>query len=86
MSDTLIPVDFESAGMIPDRVLSTRCVRRVPEGVRLTAVIDACHSGTELDLPWMWLPDRGVWKLGCRHSFLYHLSVSMKFLEFLGTS
>merc|ERR1719296_269762 len=33
-----------------------------PEGVKLTALIDACHSGTALDLPWTLQPGQALWK------------------------
>eukprot|EP00929_Paragymnodinium_shiwhaense_P044696 TRINITY_DN22919_c0_g1_i2.p1 TRINITY_DN22919_c0_g1~~TRINITY_DN22919_c0_g1_i2.p1 ORF type:complete len:455 (-),score=45.68 TRINITY_DN22919_c0_g1_i2:217-1581(-) len=51
MNETLLPVDFQKAGMISDDELSDIIVKPLPEGVRLTAVLDCCHSGTGLDLP-----------------------------------
>jgi hypothetical protein len=32
-------------------------VRNLPPGVRLTAIFDCCHSGSALDLPFMYYPD-----------------------------
>lgn len=54
MNETILPVDFKSAGMISDDEISEIMVRHLPEGVRLTAVMDCCHSGTGLDLPYSW--------------------------------
>jgi len=62
MADTLLPVDFQAAGQILDTEMSERLVSQLPEGVKLTALIDACHSGTALDLPWTLLPGQAAWK------------------------
>ena len=49
--ETLIPVDYKTKGQITDDVVLSNLVLDVPAGAMLTAVIDACHSGTVLDLP-----------------------------------
>ena len=49
--ETLIPVDFRKAGQITDDVIFDILVARLPAGVRMTAVMDCCHSGTAMDLP-----------------------------------
>lgn len=51
MNETIIPVDFKTAGMISDDQLTDIIVAPLPEGVRVTAIMDCCHSGTGLDLP-----------------------------------
>lgn len=51
MNETILPVDFKHAGMISDDRISDLIVKPLPEGVRLTALLDCCHSGTGLDLP-----------------------------------
>lgn len=53
MNETIIPVDFQKYGMISDDVLFETLVVPLPEGCRLTAIMDCCHSGTGLDLPFM---------------------------------
>ncbi|RKP22239.1 peptidase C14, caspase domain-containing protein [Syncephalis pseudoplumigaleata] len=49
--ETIVPLDYEKAGMIVDDDLHELLVRPLKPGVRLTAVFDCCHSGTVLDLP-----------------------------------
>lgn len=61
MNETILPVDFQKAGMITDDELADICVRPLPEGARLTCLMDSCHSGTGLDLPYTWMGGRG-WK------------------------
>nr|XP_043626603.1 metacaspase-1-like [Erigeron canadensis] len=51
--ETLCPLDFETEGMIIDDEVNAVIVRPLPVGVRLHAIIDSCHSGTVLDLPWL---------------------------------
>ncbi|OMP09496.1 Peptidase C14, caspase catalytic [Corchorus olitorius] len=48
--ETICPVDFLTAGMILDDDLNSLIVRPLKPGVTLHAVVDACHSGTILDL------------------------------------
>ncbi|XP_020085350.1 metacaspase-1 [Ananas comosus] len=73
--ETLCPLDFETQGMIVDDEINATIVRPLPRGARLHAIIDACHSGTVLDLPFLcrmnrsgqyaWedhRPRSGVWK------------------------
>mmetsp|Transcript_17145 Transcript_17145/g.42337 ORF Transcript_17145/g.42337 Transcript_17145/m.42337 type:complete len:263 (-) Transcript_17145:543-1331(-) len=59
MNETILPVDWKRAGMITDDEIGTLLVQTLPDGVRLTALMDSCHSGTGLDLPFSWNPDRG---------------------------
>eukprot|EP00929_Paragymnodinium_shiwhaense_P066236 TRINITY_DN33198_c0_g1_i1.p1 TRINITY_DN33198_c0_g1~~TRINITY_DN33198_c0_g1_i1.p1 ORF type:complete len:1197 (+),score=328.43 TRINITY_DN33198_c0_g1_i1:102-3692(+) len=62
MNETLCPVDFQHNGMLTDDVVGEIVVKHLPEGVRLTSVMDCCHSGTGLDLPFQfgdggWIED-----------------------------
>lgn len=50
--ETIIPADYRSAGQITDDEIFNTLVAPLPAGVRLTAVMDCCHSGTVLDLPY----------------------------------
>ncbi|GLU20850.1 hypothetical protein SLE2022_370280 [Rubroshorea leprosula] len=56
--ETLCPSDFETQGMIVDDEINAAIVRPLPYGVKLHAIIDACHSGTVLDLPFLCRMDR----------------------------
>ncbi|XP_065859091.1 metacaspase-1-like [Euphorbia lathyris] len=51
--ETLCPLDFETQGMIVDDEINATIVRPLPQGVKLHAIVDACHSGTVLDLPFL---------------------------------
>lgn len=72
---TLRPLDFETQGVIVDDEINATIVRPLPCGVKLHAIIDACHSGTVLDLPYLYRrnrmgqyvwedrrPPSGIWK------------------------
>ncbi|XP_031394106.1 metacaspase-1 [Punica granatum] len=63
--ETLCPLDFETQGMIVDDEINATIVRPLPSGVKLHAIIDACHSGTVLDLPFLCRMNRSgqyVWE------------------------
>jgi hypothetical protein len=49
--ETLIPCDYQTKGVIVDDMIHEILVAGLPDGVRLTAVTDCCHSGTVFDLP-----------------------------------
>jgi hypothetical protein len=51
MDEALCPCDQDKAGVIIDDELKKLLCDRVPDGVRVTCVIDCCHSGSILDLP-----------------------------------
>ena len=50
--EALVPSDHTSSGFLIDSDIARLLVRPLPEGVRLTALLDCCHSGTALDLPY----------------------------------
>ena len=53
--ETLIPVDYSSAGQIRDDDILKRLVIPMAEGVFATCVMDCCHSGTVMDLPYIFI-------------------------------
>jgi len=55
--ETLVPVDYASAGQIGDDDLYDNLVCAMPEGSTLVALMDCCHSGTVLDLPYKYRAD-----------------------------
>eukprot|EP00892_Ulva_mutabilis_P001307 jgi/Ulvmu1/11177/UM072_0013.1 len=50
MNETICPTDFRQAGQIVDDELNKHLVNPLGHGVRLHALLDACHSGTGMDL------------------------------------
>ncbi|KAI7819232.1 caspase domain-containing protein [Gamsiella multidivaricata] len=52
--ETIYPVDHEKAGVIIDDTMHEIMVNPLPAGCRLTAIMDCCHSGSALDLPYIY--------------------------------
>ncbi|PYI22822.1 hypothetical protein BO86DRAFT_125144 [Aspergillus japonicus CBS 114.51] len=52
--DVIYPLDYRTAGHIVDDDMHDIMVRPLQPGVRLTAIFDSCHSGTALDLPYVY--------------------------------
>lgn len=52
--EVIYPVDFRQVGHITDDEMHRIMVRPLQAGVRLTAIFDSCHSGTALDLPYIY--------------------------------
>lgn len=46
----IVPIDYMLSGFIIDDELRNNLINRVPSGVTLYIVLDACHSGTGCDL------------------------------------
>ncbi|KAG1473996.1 hypothetical protein G6F56_000622 [Rhizopus delemar] len=63
--ETIYPVDFQefegTSGQIIDDLMHDILVRPLCEGCRLTCIFDSCHSGTVLDLPFIY-STKGVLK------------------------
>ncbi|OBZ72373.1 Metacaspase-1 [Grifola frondosa] len=52
--EVIYPVDFQSSGHIVDDMMHDILVKPLPPGCRLTAIFDSCHSGSVLDLPYIY--------------------------------
>ncbi|KAK6443578.1 Ca(2+)-dependent cysteine protease [Oleoguttula sp. CCFEE 5521] len=52
--EVIYPVDFREAGHIVDDEMHRIMVAPLQPGVRLTAIFDSCHSGSALDLPYIY--------------------------------
>ncbi|KAL7417291.1 caspase domain-containing protein [Mrakia frigida] len=54
--ETIYPCDFKQTtpGHIVDDEMHAIMVRPLPAGCRLTAIFDSCHSGSALDLPYIY--------------------------------
>jgi hypothetical protein len=59
--EVIYPVDHERVGHIVDDEIHFRVVRPLQAGVRLTAIFDSCHSGSVMDLPYIY-STKGVLK------------------------
>lgn len=46
----IVPIDFQTAGIINDDLIRINVAQRVIKGVKMYVVLDACHSGTGFDL------------------------------------
>ena len=56
--ETIVPADWYEydgqSGEITDDYMNEILVQPLPEDVRLTVIFDCCHSGTALDLPYVY--------------------------------
>ena len=52
--EVIYPVDFRTQGHIVDDEMHRIMVKSLAPGVRLTAIFDSCHSGSALDLPYLY--------------------------------
>jgi len=55
--ECLVPLDFQTKGIIRDDDLLKILVKPMAEGVFVTSIMDCCHSGSILDLPYSFKAD-----------------------------
>ena len=53
MDEALIPSDYKEAGHILDDEIYAEFVTQVPAGVHVVCMMDCCHSGSAMDLPYI---------------------------------
>ncbi|KAK1924593.1 caspase domain-containing protein [Papiliotrema laurentii] len=57
--EAICPLDFPEVGMfIDDDSTHEQLVKPLPAGCRLTAVFDSCNSGSVMDIPYVYQPDK----------------------------
>ena len=54
--EALVPLDFQDVGMLRDDDLFDILIKPLPDGVHMVSLMDCCHSGTILDLPYIFKP------------------------------
>ncbi|THX06519.1 phosphatidylinositol 3 [Aureobasidium pullulans] len=57
--DTIVPVDFEENGQIDSDTLHQHLVSRLHPSSSLFLILDCCHSGSTLQLPFIYRSDDG---------------------------
>lgn len=55
--DTICPVDFESRGQIDSDTLHKALISPMIPTARLTILFDCCHSGSAVELPYVYMPN-----------------------------
>lgn len=58
--EVLVPLDYKKNGCIRDDLLYSILVKELPKNCNLFSIIDACHSGTSLDLPYLYRINSGI--------------------------
>ena len=56
--ECLCPIDCDTKGFISDDYIRTEFIEKLPKNVNVVTLIDACHSGTILDLKYNYAIDK----------------------------
>jgi len=80
--ESLVPLDFQEAGLLVDTELFDLLVKPLPTGARLTCILDSCHSAGALDLPFIFVGNQGDLKKGMAGEAI-SMFMSMKWKEHL---
>lgn len=57
MDASIVPVDFEQRGQISSTILHQHLVTRMARDCTLFVIMDCCHSGSALELPYVYRSD-----------------------------
>jgi len=57
LDDTICPVDFPTHGQLDSDLLHKTLVSHMPPYARLTILFDCCHSGSAVELPYVYRPN-----------------------------
>ncbi|KAG9645638.1 metacaspase, partial [Aureobasidium melanogenum] len=52
--DTIVPVNYQDNGMIDSDILHKHLVSKLPPTTTLFLILDCCHSGSSLELPFVY--------------------------------
>lgn len=52
--EVIYPIDYKESGHVSDDEMHQILINPLPAGVRLTVIFDSCHSGSALDLPYIY--------------------------------
>ena len=74
--EAMVPLDFKRKGHILDDELYKIFVQGLPAGVHVVAVMDCCHSGTILDLPYIFKANGKFSKMEVDNSFVKRNKIS----------
>ena len=76
----MVPLDYETAGQIRDDDLYKTLVCGFKEGVFATMVMDCCHSGSVLDLPFSFVADGKSSQMGMNQDFNFGLAMAEAYM------
>eukprot|EP00804_Cyclotella_cryptica_P013368 CCRYP_005134-RA/>CCRYP_005134-RA protein AED:0.17 eAED:0.17 QI:701/1/1/1/1/1/3/383/699 len=52
--EALIPCDYNESGIIRDTLVFKTLLAPMRKGVTMTCILDSCHTGVMVDLPYLW--------------------------------
>ena len=57
MDEALCPLDYKKSGVLRDDLVFEKLITPLRKGVVCTCIMDCCHSGSILDLPYFFVPN-----------------------------
>ena len=73
--ECVVPCDFQEAGVISDDSLALLLFGTLPATAACVAIIDACNSGSMLDLPWVYDAATQTWVVNTKAVMTYPASI-----------